>query len=117
MDIPECRSLGHQVIVHFHMLVDLNGANEEEFKNYLKKRFGNVARQIDIARIHKDQELTEMMDKLSSYGFKNRHRYNFVFDTDGYLRGDYFDDESLGRLATIYDGVGNNGYTGLLISL
>jgi hypothetical protein len=117
MTIKECSALGHQVIVHFHMLVDLNGADEIDFKRYLAKRFGDVSRQIDVGVIHKDQELTEMMSKISSYGFKNRHRYNFEFETIGYLRGKYFDDECLGKLAGIYDAIDGRGYSGLLISL
>lgn len=117
MNINESRSLGQRVIVHFHMLVDLNGADGDDFNNWVGGRWNSHSNQTEVKRLNKEQSLEDMAKKVSSYGFKNRVQYNLSFTTKGYKKGVWFTNENLGTLAGIYDRIGNRGYKSLLIGI
>lgn len=117
MSIKDNRSLGQRVIVHFHVLLDLNETDEEEFKNWVSSRWNCHRNQTEVKRLQKGQSLEEMTKKVSSYGFKNRIQYNLSFATKGYKKGVWFSNENLGTLAGIYDRIGNRGYKSLLIGI
>jgi hypothetical protein len=115
-EIQKCRSLGQQVLVHFHVLMDLNEVCEKEFKKWVQNRWSCHPRQTRIQRRISGQSLKDMSDNISKYGFKNRNQYNLSFESHGYLKGKWFKDEYLGKLAMVYDCVGKRGYSSLLIS-
>jgi hypothetical protein len=117
LDVSKSKSLGHRVIVHFHVLVDLNSVRDEAFKKWVRDRWSKHNRQTDVKRIRKNQKLSDMIAKVSDYGFKNRSQYNLSFETLDFKKGKWFKDADLGRLAAIYDGIGKRGYSSLLISL
>ena len=117
MSIKNSRSLGQRVIVHFHVLVDLNGTDGVEFKKWVGNRWSCHNNQTEVKRLNKGQSLENMAKKVSSYGFKNRIQYNLTFKTKGYKEGVWFTNENLGTLAGIYDGIGNRGYKSLLIGI
>jgi hypothetical protein len=115
MSIKESRSLGQRVIVHFHTLVDLNGTDEVEFNKWVRNRWNSHSNQTEVKRTNKGQTLKNMAKKISDYGFKNRVQYNLSFETNGYKRGIWFNNNHLGTLAGIYDRMDGRGYKGLLI--
>jgi len=54
------------VLVHCHVLIDLNGAGAVEVYNWLKNRYGRASRQVDVRRIRQDQSLDDLCWKIGS---------------------------------------------------
>tara|TARA_Y100000034_G_scaffold135629_1_gene208336 strand:+ start:556 stop:1479 length:924 start_codon:yes stop_codon:yes gene_type:complete len=115
VDVKDSGSLGQQVIVHFHALVDLNGVDGDQFKEWVRRRWNADGRQTRIQLTDSSQSWREMVSKIASYGFKNRVQYNLTFETNDYLKGKWFKNEDLAELVMIYDGLRNKRNNGLLI--
>lgn len=105
-----------QVLVHFHVLVDIKNYEESEMKIWLEKKWPG-SRRVAIQETIESQPIDEKLTKIASYGFKNRVRFNNSFKTDGYADGNLFTNRQLSDLVSIYDGVGNKGYSSLLIGI
>jgi hypothetical protein len=99
----------NRVLVHFHILVDLNGFDESKFHKLLRKRWGKHRHQIDVAPMKDNQTLHDMAWKVGSYPFKDRVQYNLRMETDGYKDGRYFSDRMLAELVRLHDQIGPNG--------
>jgi hypothetical protein len=122
----KCSSESFLLLVHFHVVVDLNGHSEVEFKRWLRRRkvWKKHPRQIDVSSIwssktqltmsgkHTSYEnmgqkaLDDLAWKLGSYPFKSRVQFNHTFRTDDYKDGSYIPDKELARLVHYHDTIG-----------
>lgn len=105
-----------RILVHIHGLMDLNGTNYKEVKDWCGKRWNDHPRQSFFQRVYSDQTLEDMSWKVSSYCFKSRFRDNMTFIARDFEKGDYFTNDQLSRLIKLYDYVGGQkGVSGILI--
>jgi hypothetical protein len=103
------------VLIHAHLLMDLNGADKEEVKDWLRERYNKSPRQFEVRGIRPDQTLEELSWRVGSYGFKDRVQFNMSFESQGYRDGSYFSDKELGGLVSLHDQLCRNGIKNLLI--
>jgi hypothetical protein len=103
------------VLVHCHILVDLNGASASEVSDWLRDRHNRAPRQVRMQATHDNQSLDKLCWKVASYPFKDRVQFNMSFETQGYRKGTYFNDKDLARLVLAYSELSSNGYKHLLV--
>jgi len=103
------------VLIHAHLLLDLNGLDRGEVKDWLRDRHNKSPRQVEVRGIRLDQTLPDLCRKIGSYPFKDRVQYNMSFEAHGYRDGRYFSDLELANLLLLHGGVCRNGFKNLLI--
>ncbi len=114
------------VLVHCHMIVDLNGHDPVTFRRWAarKKPWKKHRRQIDVRSIWELETQLSMVPegtaiwdaekaaldnlawKLSSYPFKDRVQFNKTFKTGDYEGGGFIPDMQLTRFVQIHDTLG-----------
>ena len=107
------------LFVHFHGVCNLS----KKQLNYVfeKKYFvgGDRLKKTDIdtglyvQSLHKDNALEENIRKISSYNFKRVVRYKHSFRGSDYSNGEYFSDEELSKLVTVYGQIQKRNWRGL----
>jgi hypothetical protein len=103
------------VLVHFHVVLDLNGEDPNAVKLWLRTRWDKHYRQTKLQTLRSDYSIEESLKKLSRYPFKNRAQYNHTFVTDGFKGKQYFSYGVLGFLVSLYSSTSGKGYSGILI--
>lgn len=85
------------ILVHLHAIMFLNGHDEDVVRDKLKKKWP-TSRSIKIDRLHKDKPIKTSLKNMCFYLLKDRIRYNYKMDTDGYETSDLINTESLSFL-------------------
>lgn len=93
---------GLKILVHFHAILDLVDEDEAVVKSWLKSRWSDHSKQVDVRVTEKGQPLEDKIWKMCSYCFKNRTQFNDTFVTRDFELGKDFTNEQLGKLVTLY---------------
>ena len=107
------------LFVHFHSITNLSKSQidmvfENEYfvgdKPLLKM---NKRNGLYVQKFSNKNTLEKNIDKLTSYPFKDPHRYKHSFRGSDYLNGEYYDYEDLSQLIKIYQKVQKRNWRGL----
>lgn len=110
------------LFVHFHGVTNLSRSQLKTIfqKTYFigKDRFVKTDKDcgLYIQGLHKDKSLDENITRISSYNFKNAIRFKHNFRGRNYSAGEYFSDDELCKLITIYQKFQKRDWKGLFRS-
>jgi len=123
IDKGEKPSSNKFLFVHFHSITNLN---KDEIREVFGKEYfiGNdpliktdKESGLYIQSFTKTQSLQKNIEKLTSYPFKDPYRYKHTFRGSDFRNGEYFEDEDLSKLVTIYQKIQKRGWRGLFRSV
>jgi len=106
----------YQILVHFHALMDVRSDDAKTITNWMKQKWPQ-SHAVLLKGTIAGQSLPDKCEKIASYSFKDRVKFNNSFKTDGYLEGNFFTYKLLSDLIVIYDSIGSKGYSSLLIDI
>ena len=110
------------LFVHWHGVTNLSRSQLNTIfqKTYFvgKDRFVKTDKDsgLYIQRLHKDKSLEENITRISNYNFKNAIRFKHTFRGSNYTAGEYFSDDELCKLITIYQKIQKRDWKGLFRS-
>lgn len=103
------------ILIHAHMLCDLNGCNLKDVNYWLASRYNKTPRQIHSIGIKAEQTIDDLCWKVGSYPFKDRVQFNMTFESQDYRNGGYFNNFELSKLMLLHDQICRNGVKNLLV--
>jgi hypothetical protein len=110
----------HIILLHAHILMDINGTDEQAFKSYCQERLGNkrkvnpVPRGVVINPLRDNKTINESIDGISRYPYKTFFHYNLPKRLKDQVPPDRYEDEIL---ATMIVGHGALGTKRTLINI
>ena len=109
--------------VHYHSLSNLSKDEIREVfgKEYFfgNDRVLNTDKEcgVYIQKFHKTNTLLENISNLCSYPFKDPYRFKHSFVGSDFQNGEYYEEEDLSKLVTIYQKIQKRGWRGLFRSV